>query len=74
MSNSCYSCGMPLIPDNTRGNYCIYCTDENGHVLPKNKIQKGIAEWLSAWAPENISADFMKRAGYYMKAMPEWAE
>ncbi len=74
MSNSCYSCGMPLMGDNARGSYCQFCTDENGKVLSKEQIKNGIAEWLSGWAPDDKSADFQKRAENYMKAMPEWAE
>lgn len=74
MSNFCLSCGMPLEKDNKRGNYCIYCTDEQGNLLSKDQIKNGIAQWLSGWAPDSKNTDFSKRAESYMKSMPEWAE
>ena len=77
MAGFCYSCSMPLMGpegEKARGNYCQYCSDEQGALRPKEQIQKGIAEWLSGWAPKGSSIDFMKRAEYYMKAMPAWSE
>ena len=74
MSVFCFSCGMPLEKDNKRGNYCIYCTDEQGNLLAEDQIKNGIAQWLSGWASDNKNSDFMKRAGLYMKSMPEWAD
>ncbi|MCP4134577.1 MAG: hypothetical protein GY754_26625 [bacterium] len=74
MSNSCHSCGMPLMGEQANGNYCQYCSDEKGNLLPREQVRQGIAEWLSGWAPGNSSADFSKRADHYMKAMPAWAE
>ena len=74
MSNFCFSCGMPLAKDNKRGDYCIYCTDEQGNLLSRDHIQNGIAQWLSGFSPDNKKHDFMKRAELYMKSMPEWAD
>ena len=77
MNNFCFSCGMPLQGEEGkeyRGNYCKYCSDENGNLYPKEMVQKGISEWLKQWSPEDVSADYMKRAEYYLKAMPAWAE
>ncbi|MBN2042111.1 MAG: hypothetical protein JW864_18900 [Spirochaetes bacterium] len=77
MNNYCSSCGMALAGEegkDFRGNFCIYCSDENGKLYPKELVQKGIAEWLRSISPESGSADFMKRAEYYMKAMPSWAD
>jgi hypothetical protein len=76
MTNSCYSCGMPFAGEEgqkARGNYCQYCSDEQGNLLPKEQVQQGIAQWLKSWAPEGDNADFQKRAEYYMLAMPAWA-
>lgn len=71
----CLSCGMPLSdPAMTRGDYCAYCTDEAGNLKPKEEIQVGVAAFLKQCAPSSEGADFMKRAEYYMKAMPAWAE
>jgi len=76
MNNFCNSCGMPLAGENGkdyRGNYCIYCTDENGKLLPRELIQRGVAEWLKQIA-DGKDGDYNKKAGYYMKAMPAWSE
>ena len=35
---------------------------------------RGTAEWLTQLDPENDSANFLKRAEHYMKAMPAWSE
>jgi len=77
MKNFCYSCGIPLTGEGEqqiRGNYCQYCADETGNLYPRELVQKGIADWLQQFTPQDQSADFMKRADYYMKAMPAWAE
>ena len=74
MSNSCYSCGMPLTGENLQGNYCQFCTNEKGELHPKDVILSGVAQWLAGWAPEGKDANFKKRAEYYLKAMPEWAD
>ncbi len=74
MSNSCHSCGMPLVAAEARGNYCQYCADEQGKLHPRERVQQGIAQWLEGWAPEEgKKPDFMKRAESYMRAMPAWA-
>lgn len=72
----CSSCGMPLKSE-TRGVntlYCKYCTDKKGTLYPREKIQEGIAQWLSQWALEKEGVDFMERALCYMKAMPTWSD
>ena len=74
MSTSCHSCGMPLKKEKARGNYCEYCSDENGNLHPKEQVKQGIAQWLSGWAPEGTETDFAKRAEHYMKAMPAWTD
>ena len=77
---NCHSCGIPIgmqVGDQTitaRGDYCNYCTDEQGKLFPKEFVQKGIAEWLASWGPKDKNIDFMKRAEYYLMAMPAWAE
>jgi len=75
MDQFCLSCGIPLNLDfvKPRGDYCQNCTTEDGALISREAIQKGIAEWLKQWAPDK-TADFMKRADNYLKAMPAWAE
>lgn len=70
MADFCYSCGMALMGpegEKARGNCCQHCSSNQGALLPKEQIQKGIAEWFSGWAPKGGSIDFMK-------AMPAWSE
>ncbi len=77
MNKSCFSCGMPLAGEEVqkaRGNYCQYCSDEQGNLLPKEQVKQGLVQWLQGWAPEGSKADFQKRAEYYMLAMPAWAQ
>jgi hypothetical protein len=77
MDKNCYSCGMPLMsegPQKARGNFCQYCSDEQGNLLPREQVQNGIAQWLSTWAPKDSNSDYLKRAEYYMKAMPAWTD
>ena len=73
----CLSCFMPVSeisepPEKTL--YCSYCTDEAGELLPREQIQAGVAEWLKSLTPEDEETDYMKRADYYLKASPAWAE
>ena len=73
----CHSCGMPLQGEGgrkARGNYCQYCSDEQGNLYPKEVVIKGVSEFLASWAPEKEGADYVKRAESYLAAMPAWAE
>jgi hypothetical protein len=54
--------------------YCKYCTDPNGHLLPKEQVKFGIAQFLILNQPGLEETKAIERAGYYMKAMPAWAE
>ncbi len=74
MTSSCYSCGMPLAGTMARGNFCECCADEKGNLYSREQVQQGIAQWLQGFAPEGEGADYMKRAEYYMKAMPAWSD
>ena len=71
MEQFCQSCGMPVAEG---GKYCQYCADENGNLHPRETIKQGLAQWLQQLAGPDAKADFQKRAEYYMKAMPAWAE
>lgn len=74
MSNSCLSCGMPLVGQNVSSHYCEYCSNEDGTLKSREEVQQGIAGWLAGWCPEPQDVDFMQRANNYMKAMPAWAQ
>ena len=76
MTDLCHSCSAPLSGEfkGTSVNYCKYCTDEKGALLPREAIKKGITQWLKGWQPGLGDEEAVKRAEYYMKAMPAWAD
>jgi hypothetical protein len=77
MNKMCLSCGMPLMgpeAQKAHGDYCQYCTDDKGNLLPREQVKNGIAQFLKSWSPQGNSVDFIKRAEHYMLAMPAWAE
>lgn len=77
MSANCQSCGMPLTEEfaNPKApQYCTYCSDEAGQLLPRAQVQAGVAQWLESIAPADSTANFSARADHYLRAMPAWAE
>jgi hypothetical protein len=54
--------------------YCSYCTNEAGELLPREQVQAGVAGWLESIAPAGSAANFAARADHYLRAMPAWAE
>lgn len=75
MMHFCLSCAIPLSPEQQGKNpqYCKHCADEDGNLQPREYVQKGIAEFLKMLQPLDDSTA-IKRADYYLKAMPAWAE
>jgi hypothetical protein len=72
----CFSCAVPLTPEVVSPNaqYCKHCADEHGVLHSREIIQSGIAQWLMMIQPELAKEIADERAGYYLKAMPAWAE
>jgi hypothetical protein len=54
--------------------YCRYCADEQGKLLPREQVQTGVAEWLKSFSPPASDEAFAERASRYMSSMPAWAE
>ena len=54
--------------------YCRYCSDESGNLLPRDEVQRLIAEWMTFWQDGISEAEAVERAARYMSAMPAWAE
>jgi len=67
---------MPLTNDVKSKNkqFCKYCADESGTVKSREEILGGIVNWLRMMQPELADDVATKRAVYYMKAMPQWAD
>ncbi len=75
MQTYCESCSAPLDGDfkGVADNYCKYCTDEKGKLVPREQVKQGIAHWLKSW--QDINDDVaVKRAEHWMQAMPAWAD
>jgi hypothetical protein len=70
---SCESC-LALMDPRSPFRYCPKCSDWDGRLYPREIVRKNIAIWMQAWQ-EDISYDqAVKRAGYFMSAMPAWAD
>lgn len=75
MGRYCHACTIPLSGD-TQGPsdvYCKYCTDGQGNLLPREVVQKGVAEWMTEW--QGVDHDrAMQRADLFMRGLPAWAD
>ncbi len=74
---SCESCGMPLISPadcalgDTKQRYCIYCTNENGHLKSYDEVLHGMAAYLMhSQAIDHMAAE--KMAHHVLSSMPAW--
>jgi hypothetical protein len=78
MNQHCLSCAAPLAtaPEfkGASDQYCKFCSDASGRLLPKEAVQREIAVWLKRWQPGVTEKQALERAALYMKAMPAWAE
>ncbi len=77
MPMMCHSCAAPLDNPMFKGvteNLCKHCTDEKGNLKPRSEVQRGIAEWMKTWMPEVDNVKAMRRADFYMRSMPIWAD
>ena len=77
MSAFCHSCTAPLDVPEFKGVsdiYCKYCSDDNGNLKPREEIKRGIVEWFKGWQGDISEEVAMKRADYFMRAMPAWAD
>ena len=72
----CLSCAIPLSPDHQGKNpqFCTHCTDENGELRSREHILEGIVQFLKMLQPQIDNSTAFKRAEYYLKAMPAWAD
>lgn len=73
--NYCQSCLAPLDNEHNRGVsdvYCCYCSDENGNLLPREKVLLIIAEWFMQWQMNLTESEARRRADLYMCSMPAW--
>jgi hypothetical protein len=73
----CISCSISLEDEHNRGRsdlFCRFCSDEEGRLKSRSKVQNLIARWFERWQ-ENLNHDeAMRRAGLFMTAMPAWSD
>jgi hypothetical protein len=72
----CHSCTAPLDgPFKGKSEiYCKYCSDDKGNLKSREECRAGIAHWLRQWQPGVDEAESLRRAEFFMKAMPAWAD
>jgi len=72
----CQSCSISLEDEHNRGGsdrFCRFCSDEEGRLKSRSKVQNLIARWFERWQ-ENLNHDeALRRAGLFMRAMPAWS-
>ena len=74
---SCGSCGMPLTKSedfslgNTASEYCKFCVDEKGHLLPFENILQGTAKFYVDSQGLNLDAA-TQMAKEMLLEMPAW--
>ncbi len=70
----CHSCGTSL--REARGasdDFCRYCTDEQGRLLPRDEVHGILADWFRTWKPDLTRSEATSRAERLMDAMPAWS-
>ena len=73
----CHSCTAPLTDPMFQGpaeDYCKHCTDEQGNLKDRHEVQRAIAAWFQMWQPDLNEQTALERAGFFMQAMPAWAD
>lgn len=72
----CQSCVIPLTPDMTglSDKYCKHCTDPDGTLKSREQVKAGITQFFLMVEPGISQEVADKRAEFYMKAMPAWAQ
>ena len=74
---SCSSCGMPMenaedyALSNTDSEFCRYCVDTGGKLLPFEKILNSNASYYQE-SQGLTEAAAMKMATYLLKSQPAW--
>ncbi|MFW9849167.1 MAG: zinc ribbon domain-containing protein [Candidatus Thorarchaeota archaeon] len=75
----CKSCGMAMTKaeqfsmQNMDSEYCIYCTDEDGKLLPKNVVRKSIIQyWMHRDGISQEEAE--EKIDSFMQNQPAWSE
>lgn len=71
----CHSCLAPLEDEHNAGAsdiYCCYCSDDNGNLLPREKVLLIMTKWFMLWQMDLKESEARRRADLYMCSMPAW--
>jgi hypothetical protein len=71
----CLSCAAPLREEHNRGasdRYCRYCSDEQGHLRPRQDVERILAGWLKGGGDAPAAEEAARRAKLFMESMPAW--
>ncbi|MGD9402623.1 MAG: hypothetical protein PVF95_10190 [bacterium] len=71
----CQSCSASLLDEHHRGpseRFCRVCSDENGTLRPRAKVEAIIAEWFEHWHGALDHRDALRQAKDFMEKMPAW--
>lgn len=66
----CESCGMPI----DSGQYCDYCTDENGALQDFDTRFAAMAAWQQRRHPGSSAEDIARATREYMASLPAWKD
>lgn len=73
----CLECGLPLVKqedfggDDPDNRYCTHCTDEEGNLIRRSRVQDGIKNfWSSREKSNKQSQEMWKRR--YNERMVHW--
>jgi len=75
--NFCRSCMTSLEEPQNRGKseeFCKWCSDEGGNLLPRNKVLEVMTQWFMRWQSGIDTDEARRRADLYMRSMPAWAD
>jgi len=71
----CLSCAAPLRDEHNKGasdRYCRYCSDEQGHLRPRQDVERILAGWLKHGGDAPAPEEAARRARLFMESMPAW--
>jgi len=67
---TCKSCSMPI----ETGNYCRYCADENGNLIPFDECVERFLQWTRRHEPDLAPDAARRKTLEFMATIPAWCE
>ncbi len=70
MSTNCQSCSMTI----ESGDYCQYCADEGGQLIPFEECVERFLQWTRRQEPDLAADEARRKTVDFMATMPAWRE